>query len=69
MKKVHLFSQVYLFLICRNIFYNLSKSSYDNSEAQNFTFYIDTLLFIVKGWKEELSYKLLPRKLLSKVNK
>lgn len=35
------------------------KSSYSSSEAQNLSFYVDTLLFILKQWEEELTYKLL----------
>lgn len=36
-----------------------TKSSYSSSEAQNLSFYVDTLLFILKQWEEELNYKLL----------
>lgn len=35
------------------------KSSYANSEMQNLTFYIDTLLYILTQYEEEFSYKLL----------
>lgn len=35
------------------------KSSYANSEMQNISFYIDTELFILKQYEEELDYKLL----------
>ncbi|NBI05771.1 phage portal protein [Senegalia massiliensis] len=35
------------------------KSSYSNSEMQNLSFYVDTLLFILKQYEEEISYKLL----------
>lgn len=38
---------------------NYDKSSYSNSEMQNLTFYIDTLLVILRKWEEELDYKLL----------
>lgn len=38
---------------------NYDKSSYSSSEAQNLSFYVDTLLFILKQWEEELTYKLL----------
>lgn len=38
---------------------NYDKSSYSNSEMQNLTFYVDTLLYILKKWEEELDYKLL----------
>lgn len=35
------------------------KSSYANSEIQQLTFYLDTVLFILKQYEEELNYKLL----------
>lgn len=35
------------------------KSSYSNSEMQNISFYIDTELFILKQYEEEMNYKLL----------
>lgn len=35
------------------------KSSYANSEMQNISFYIDTALFILKQYEEEINYKLL----------
>lgn len=35
------------------------KSSYSNSESQNLSFYVDTLLFILKQYEQEISYKLL----------
>lgn len=38
---------------------NYDKSSYANSEMQNLTFYIDTLLVILTAWEEEMNYKLL----------
>lgn len=38
---------------------NYDKSSYANSEMQNLTFLIDTLLVIIKRYEEELDYKLL----------
>lgn len=38
---------------------DLSKSSYSSAEAQQLSFYVDTLLFILKHYEEELSYKLL----------
>lgn len=37
------------------------KSSYANSDMQNLSYYVDTLLFIIKLWEEELNYKLLTR--------
>lgn len=38
---------------------NYDKSSYSNSESQNLSFYVDTLLYILKQWEEEFNYKLL----------
>lgn len=35
------------------------KSSYRNSESQNLAFYTDTVLYIVKQYEEEITYKLL----------
>lgn len=35
------------------------KSSYSSSEAQNLSFYVDTLLAILKQWEEELDNKLI----------
>lgn len=36
-----------------------TKSSYASAEAQQLSFLVDTLLFIVKGYEEETGYKLL----------
>lgn len=36
-----------------------SKSSYASAEAQQLAFLVDTLMYIVKGYSEELTYKLL----------
>jgi HK97 family phage portal protein len=36
-----------------------TKSSYASAEAQQLSFLVDTLLFIVKGYEEEIGYKLL----------
>lgn len=36
-----------------------TKSSYASAEAQQLSFYIDTLLYILKQYEEEISYKLL----------
>lgn len=38
---------------------NYEKSSYSNSEMQNLSFYVDTELFILKQYEEEVSYKCL----------
>jgi len=35
------------------------KSSYANSEMQNISFYIDTALYILKQYEEEINYKIL----------
>lgn len=37
------------------------KSSYNNSAMQNLAFLVDTLAYILKGYEEELDYKLLTR--------
>ncbi len=37
------------------------KSSYSNSEMQQLSFYVDTVLFILKQYEEELNYKLLTK--------
>ena len=37
----------------------IMKSSYANSEMQQLSFYVDTELFILKQYEEELNYKLL----------
>lgn len=34
------------------------KSSYSSAEAQQLSFYVDTLLYIIKQYEEELTYKL-----------
>lgn len=41
---------------------NYDKSSYSNSESQNLSFYVDTLLFILNAYEQEDSYKLLSSK-------
>lgn len=35
------------------------KSSYNNSELQQLSFYVDTMLFIIKQYEEEINFKLL----------
>lgn len=37
-----------------------TKSSYASAEAQQLSFLVDTLLYIVKQYEEEIAYKLLP---------
>lgn len=43
-----------------------TKSSYASAEAQQLSFYIDTLLYIIKQYEEELTYKLLSEDEVSK---
>lgn len=38
---------------------NYEKSSYSNSEMQQLSFYVDTELFIIKHYEEEINYKIL----------
>lgn len=38
---------------------DLTKSSYASAEAQQLSFYVDTLLYIIKQYEEELNFKLL----------
>jgi HK97 family phage portal protein len=40
------------------------KSSYASAEAQNLAFYVDTLLFPLKQYEEEITYKTLSEKLI-----
>ena len=42
-----------------------TKSSYASAEAQQLSFYVDTLLYILKQYEEEINYKLLTLKQLS----
>lgn len=39
------------------------KSSYNNSEYQNLAFYVDTMLYIIKMYEEEMNYKAVPQEL------
>ena len=39
-----------------------TKSSYASAEAQQLSFYVDTLLYIIKQYEEELTYKLLSQR-------
>lgn len=43
---------------------DFEKSSYASAEAQNLAFYVDTLLYIVKHYEEETTYKTLPTRLI-----
>lgn len=38
---------------------DFEKASYSNSEMQQLSFYVDTMLYILKQYEEELNYKLL----------
>lgn len=38
---------------------NYEKSSYSNSETQNLSFLVDTMLYIIKQYEEEINYKIL----------
>ena len=44
---------------------DLTKSSYASAEAQQLSFYVDTLLYIIKQYEDELSYKLLTSREIS----
>jgi len=41
------------------------KSSYASAEAQNLAFYVDTLLYILKQYEEEITYKVLSSQLIN----
>lgn len=41
---------------------DFEKSSYATSEAQNLSFYVDTILAILRQYEEEMAYKLISRK-------
>lgn len=43
-----------------------TKSSYASAEAQQLSFYVDTLLYIIKQYEEELSFKLLSEEEIAK---
>ena len=42
-----------------------TKSSFASAEAQQLSFYVDTLLYIIKQYEEEIDYKLLDRSRIS----
>ena len=42
------------------------KSSYSNSEMQQLSFYVDTELFIIKHYEEEINFKMLSKNEISK---
>lgn len=44
---------------------DFEKSSYASAEAQNLAFYVDTLLYILKSYEEEITYKVLTDKQLN----
>src|SRR5699024_6459254 len=41
------------------------KSSYASAEAQNLAFYVDTLLYPLKHYEEEITYKMLSTQLVN----
>jgi HK97 family phage portal protein len=41
------------------------KSSYASAEAQNLAFYVDTLLYILKQYEEEITYKILSTQMIN----
>lgn len=41
------------------------KSSYASAEAQNLAFYVDTLIYILKQYEEEITYKILSSQLIN----
>lgn len=43
---------------------DFEKASYASTEAQNLAFYVDTLLYIIKHYEEEITYKILANKLI-----
>lgn len=47
---------------------DLTKASYASAEAQQLSFLVDTLLFIVKQYEEEVTYKLLDGGIYAKFN-
>lgn len=42
------------------------KSSYASAEAQNLAFYVDTLLYVLKQYEEEITFKVLSNDLIDK---
>lgn len=44
------------------------KSSYNSAEMQNLTFYVDTMLYILKQYEEEMNFKLQEEKELNEGN-
>lgn len=52
------------FGIMPNQINDYEKASYASAEAQNLTFYIDTLLYILKQYEEEVTYKILSSQLI-----
>ena len=54
------------FGIMPNQINNYDKSSYASAEAQNLTFYVDTLLYILKQYEEEITFKILSSQMINK---
>ena len=59
MKKFNALQIAGAFGIKPNQINDYEKSSYANSEMQQLSFYVDTVLFILKQYEEEINYKLL----------
>ena len=52
------------FGIMPNQINDYEKASYSSAEAQNLAFYVDTLLYILKQYEEEITYKSLSKKMI-----
>lgn len=53
------------FGIMPNQINDFEKSSYASAEAQNLAFYVDTLLYILKQYEEEITYKVLSSQMIN----
>lgn len=53
------------FGIMPNQINDYDKSSYASAEAQNLSFYVDTLLYILKQYEEEVTYKILSSQMIN----
>ena len=65
-KKYNALQIASVFGIKPNQINDYSKSSYASAEAQQLAFYVDTLLFILNQYEEELTYKLLTNEEIKK---
>lgn len=59
LKKLNTLQIASVFGIKPNHVNDYEKSSYANSEAQNLTFYVDTILYILRQYEDEINEKLL----------